>query len=183
MIEEILRDYDGAYGLKSISLRYFNAAGADPEGEIGEWHDPETHLVPLAIMAALGSRADFCIYGDDYPTEDGTCIRDFIHVSDLADAHIRALDLVMSAEKSDSFNLGNGSGYSVKDVLNKVREASGRDIKVVRAPRRAGDPPILVSDSRKAAKSLGWTPQYPGLDAIVGTALSWHSKAPSGREK
>ncbi len=178
MVEEILADYDRAYGLRSICLRYFNAAGADPDGEIGEWHEPETHLVPLAIMAALGQRPSLDLYGDDYPTKDGTCIRDYVHVTDLADAHVRALELLTSTEKSDSFNLGNGNGYSVNDVLKTVQEASGRNIKVVRTPRRAGDPPILVSDSRKAANFLGWTPRYPGLDDIVGTALRWHAQGP-----
>jgi UDP-glucose 4-epimerase len=184
MVEEILADYDRAYGLRSICLRYFNAAGADPDGEIGEWHEPETHLVPLAIMAALGQRPSLDLYGDDYPTKDGTCIRDYVHVTDLADAHVRALELLTSTEKSDSFNLGNGNGYSVNDVLKTVQEASGRNIKVVRTPRRAGDPPILVSDSRKAANSLGWTPRYPGLDDIVGTALRWHAQgSPSPRKQ
>jgi UDP-glucose 4-epimerase len=176
MVEEILKDYDSAYGLKYINLRYFNAAGADPEGEIGEWHDPETHLIPLAIMAALGIHDDIELFGRDYPTKDGSCIRDYIHVVDLAEAHIRALELLISSARSDSFNLGNGNGYSVKQVLNQITEVSGRDIKIIEAPRRPGDPPILVSDSEKAKKILGWTPRYPELKAIIEIAWNWHSR-------
>jgi UDP-glucose-4-epimerase GalE len=176
MVEEVLRDYDRAYGLKSICLRYFNAAGADPGGELGEWHDPETHLIPLAIMSALGSRGAFTLLGNDYPTRDGTCIRDFIHVADLAEAHVRALELLLATERSDAFNLGNGEGYSVREVLAKVADISGLDISIVAAPRRPGDSPVLISDSRRAAETLGWTPRYPDLASIVKTAWDWHSR-------
>lgn len=176
MIEEILEDYDQAYGIKHINLRYFNAAGADPEGEIGEWHEPETHLIPLAIAAAINTSEHVKIFGTDYPTADGTCIRDFIHVMDLADAHIRAMHYVKKQNQSDSFNLGNGRGYSVKEVIDTVRRLSGRDFKVMETERRPGDPPILISDYQKAADLLGWKPSYPDLRSIVETAFRWHTR-------
>ncbi len=176
MIEEILKDYDRAYGTKYINLRYFNAAGADPDGEIGECHNPETHLIPLAILASLGVKEDIEIFGTDYPTEDGTCIRDFIHVSDLADAHIRALEHLMTTKESDSINLGIEKGYSVREVIDTVRDVSGRNVKVKETKRRPGDPPRLISSNQRAKKVLGWKPRYIDLRAIVETAWNWHSK-------
>ena len=176
MIEEILKDYEKAYGMKHVNLRYFNAAGADPEGEIGEWHDPETHLIPLAVYAALGLIDHVKIYGTDYPTKDGTCIRDYIHVCDLADAHIKALEYLRSSNKSDSFNLGNGDGYSVKEIIDIVKKISGKDFSVVKADRRDGDPPALISSHKKAEKTLKWSPRYNNIDTIIGTAWSWYER-------
>ncbi|MGE5893483.1 MAG: UDP-glucose 4-epimerase GalE [bacterium] len=175
MVEDILIDYDLAYGIKHINLRYFNAAGADPEGELGELHDPETHLIPLAIFAALGRREDIKMFGTDYPTEDGTCIRDYIHVSDLADAHILALEHLKKTLTSDSFNLGNGNGHSVREVVDTVKRVSGKDFRVTEARRREGDPPVLVGSSEKARDVLGWVPRYQDLRSIVETAWKWHS--------
>jgi len=176
MIEEILKDYDKAYGIKHVSLRYFNAAGADPEGDIGERHSPETHLIPLTIYAALGINEDVKIFGTDYSTRDGTCIRDYIHVTDLADAHFRAMEYLKTREESDSFNLGNGNGYSVREIIETVKRISKRDFEVVEAERRDGDPPVLVGSSRKATEILGWRPQYADIETIVETAYRWHSK-------
>lgn len=175
MIEEIIRDYDAAYGIRHINLRYFNAAGADPEGEIGEKHDPETHLIPLTIYAALGISEEIRIFGTDYPTKDGTCIRDYIHVMDLADAHVRALEYLKEREKSDSFNLGNNNGYSVREVIDIVRKVSGKNFKVRESERRKGDPPVLISSSKKAMEILGWRPRYPDIEFIIETAWRWHS--------
>ncbi len=175
MIEKIFEDYDRAYGLKYINLRYFNAAGADPEGEIGEWHDPESHLIPLAIHAALGKRKSIQVYGTDYPTEDGTCVRDYIHVLDLADAHIRGLEYLRQTSRSDSFNLGNSKGHSVREVVDCVRRKSGKNFQVVETRRREGDPPVLIGDSKKAENVLGWKPEYNDLETIVETALKWHT--------
>jgi UDP-glucose 4-epimerase len=176
MVEEILKDYDKAYGIKHVNLRYFNAAGADPDGDIGERHHPETHLIPLTIYAALGMNKDVRIFGTDYATGDGTCIRDYIHVMDLADAHIRAIDHLKTTGQSDSFNLGNGGGYSVREIIETVRKASKRDFKVVEAERREGDPPVLIGSSKKATEILGWRPQYADIQTIVETAYKWHSK-------
>lgn len=176
MIEEILTDYDRAYGIKHINLRYFNAAGADPEGEIGERHEPETHLIPLAIFAALGTTDQVKIFGTDYPTADGTCIRDYIHVMDLADAHIHAMHYVKKKNESDSFNLGNGRGYSVREVIDTVKKVSARNFEVVESERRPGDPPILISDYQRAVDLLGWKPCYNDLQSIVETALRWHAR-------
>jgi len=180
MVEEILEDYDRAYGIKHVNLRYFNAAGADPEGEIGEMHDPETHLIPLAISAALGLLDEVRIFGTDYPTKDGTCIRDYIHVCDLADAHIKALQYLLSSGKSDSFNLGNGNGHSVKEIVEIIRRISKRDFRVVEAERRPGDPPSLISSYKKAGDLLKWSPQYQDIEAIIGTAWEWHVGRISG---
>jgi len=180
MVEEILKDYDKAYGIKFINLRYFNAAGADPEGEIGEWHDPETHLIPLTIYAALGRKESIKIYGTDYPTQDGTCLRDYIHVFDLADAHIKGLEYLEGEKESDSFNLGTDRGHSVKEVVDMVRHKAGKNFKVIESERREGDPPVLISDSKKAKKILGWTPRYNSLETIVETALNWHKKEKVG---
>jgi UDP-glucose 4-epimerase len=176
MVEEILKDYDQAYGLKYINLRYFNAAGADFDGEIGEQHDPETHLIPRAISAALGTLGAINLYGSDYPTKDGTCVRDYIHVDDLADAHLRALEYLISHGISESLNLGNGGGYSVREVLSEVQKVGGREIKIVERGRRPGDPAQLISDSRKARQTLGWSPRYPDLKTIIETAWNWHSR-------
>lgn len=177
MIEQILEDYDRAYGIKHINLRYFNAAGADPEAEIGEWHEPETHLIPLTIYAALGAKEDIKIFGTDYPTKDGTCIRDYIHVMDLAEAHIKALEYLVRHDRSDAFNLGNGEGYSVREIIESVRRISKKDFRVTEVGRRPGDPPVLISDSKKARELLGWEPRYRDIDSIVETAWRWHSSS------
>lgn len=176
MIEEILKDYEKAYGIKHVNLRYFNAAGADQEGEIGEWHDPETHLIPLTVYAALGLIDHIKIYGTDYPTKDGTCIRDYIHVSDLADAHVKALEYLQSSDKSGSFNLGNGNGYSVREIIDITRRISEKDFRVVEAERREGDPAALVSSYRKAEEILKWSPKFRDIETVIETAWKWHSK-------
>ena len=173
-MERALQWYGNAYGLKWIALRYFNAAGADPDGELGENHDPETHLIPLAIKAALGQRPPVDVYGTDYPTPDGTAIRDYIHVADLADAHVRALDYLTAGGESRALNLGTGRGYSVREVIDTVGKIS--PVPFRDAPRRAGDPPALVADAGHAAAVLGWEPQRPGLRAITQDAWNWHSK-------
>ncbi len=177
MIERILRDCARAYGLKSLSLRYFNAAGADPDGEIGEAHDPETHLIPLVLDAASGRRAHITINGTDYDTADGTCVRDFIHVTDLADAHVRALDWLANASGSDAFNLGVGRGHSVREVIETARAVTGCPIPVVEGDRRPGDPPYLVAAPGRAREALGWRPRFTALDEIVRTAWAWHRRA------
>ncbi|GAG23895.1 unnamed protein product, partial [marine sediment metagenome] len=174
MIEHALRAYDHAYGLKYISLRYFNAAGSDKLGDIGEDHNPETHLIPLTIKAALGEKSDIKIFGIDYPTKDGTCIRDYIHVSDLADAHLLAIDYLMKNKKSDVFNLGGGKGYSVREVVDMVKDVSNREFKVIESKRRLGDPAVLVASSEKIKRILGWNPKYD-LRNIIETAWKWHS--------
>jgi UDP-glucose 4-epimerase len=176
MIETVLKDYSGAYGLKYASLRYFNAAGADPDAEIGELHDPETHLIPLVLDAAAGKREEVKIFGTDYDTPDGTCIRDYIHVTDLAEAHILALEYLQNGGKSDVFNLGNGNGFSVKEVIETARKITGKDIKAVEADRRPGDPPVLVGSSSKAKKTLNWNPKYDEMSKIIETAWKWHKK-------
>lgn len=175
-VENMLEDFDSAYGLRYVSLRYFNASGADPDCEIGEWHEPETHLIPLTLDAALGERDHVEIYGTDYPTSDGTCLRDYIHVTDLADAHILALEYLMKHNTSEIFNLGNEKGFSVKEVIERAREITGEKIKAVDTPRRPGDPPILVATSEKIKKVLGWQPIYNSIDAILSTAWDWHKK-------
>ena len=173
MVEQILRDYDEAYGIRHACLRYFNAAGSDPEGEIGEWHEPETHLIPLALQVASGKRDCVKIYGTDYDTPDGTCIRDYVHINDLATGHLLALEYLQQGAPSDAFNLCNGSGFSVKEVIDTAERVTGRSIKVVDAARRAGDPPILVGNSEKAKKILRWRVGYPSLEDIIKTAWSW----------
>lgn len=175
MVEQILEDYDKAYGLKSIRFRYFNAAGADEETEIGEAHNPETHLIPLILDAALGVREDIKIFGTDYDTKDGTCIRDFIHVNDLADAHIKGLEYLLNGGETDYFNLGSGDGYSVREVIEAVKRVTKTNFKVVEADRRPGDPPYLIANSEKARKKLGWSPKY-SLEEIIETAFKWHLK-------
>lgn len=176
MVEQILADYSSAYGLQYVSLRYFNAAGADPEGEIGERHDPETHLIPLILDAAAGKREDIKIFGTDYPTDDGTCIRDYIHVTDLADAHIKALKYLETGNHSDVFNLGNGNGFSVREVIEEARKVTGKEIKATETERRPGDPPILVGSSKKAREILKWQPKYDDLSEIISTAWEWNKK-------
>ena len=174
MVERILADFSHAYGLKSVVFRYFNAAGADPTGLLGEDHNPETHLIPLVLMAALGKRESISIFGTDYPTPDGTCIRDYIHVTDLADAHVLGLEYLLQGGDSAIFNLGNGNGFSVKQVIDTAGLVTGRDIKVTIADRRPGDPPSLVGSSEKARKTLGWSPQYPEIKDILTHAWKWH---------
>lgn len=176
MVERILADFDVAYNLKSVSFRYFNAAGADPNGLLGEDHNPETHLLPLVLMAALGKRESVSIFGTDYPTRDGTCIRDYIHVCDLADAHVLGLEYLLNGGDSNIFNLGNGSGFSVKEAIDAAREITGKEIKAVECDRRAGDPPMLVGSSEKARQILGWQPQYGDIKDILTHAWNWHQK-------
>ncbi|MBE6487825.1 MAG: UDP-glucose 4-epimerase GalE [Methanosphaera stadtmanae] len=176
MVERILKDYDTAYGLKSIILRYFNASGADESGLIGENHNPESHLIPLILDAAIGKREDIKIYGTDYDTPDGTCIRDYIHVNDLADAHIKALEYLNENNTSNEFNLGNGKGFSVREVIESVKKVTGRQFKVSETPRREGDPAVLIGSAQKAKDLLGWNPQYVQIDQIVETAWNWHQK-------
>jgi UDP-arabinose 4-epimerase len=174
-LEKMLHWYDQAYALKTVCLRYFNAAGADPEGEIGEWHNPETHLIPLAIQSALGG-AQLRILGRDYPTEDGTAIRDYIHVTDLADAHVRALRYLFDGGASAQFNCGTGEGHSVQQVVDMVERVSGRKVAVEHAPRRQGDAPALVADARRIRETLGWMPRHSSLETIIRTAWSWYSE-------
>ncbi len=176
VVERMLSDFGTAHGLRSMTLRYFNAAGADPEGEIGEDHDPETHLIPLVLDAASGLRPYVTVFGTDYETRDGTCIRDYIHVTDLADAHVRALDAIEGGAASGAFNLGNGQGFTVREVVDAVERIAGLRVPVRFGGCRAGDPAALVSDAKKARGILGWQPQLTGLDAIIRTAWAWHQK-------
>ncbi|WP_018248116.1 UDP-glucose 4-epimerase GalE [Orenia marismortui] len=173
MIEKILKDYDQAYGLRYTCFRYFNASGADDSGRIGEKHNPETHLIPLILQTALGERDDIYIFGIDYNTKDGTCIRDFVHVNDLADAHIKGLERLFGGGGSETFNLGSGKGYSVKEIINQAKEITGVDFKVVEGERRDGDPAILIADSSKVKQVLKWEPKYT-LNDIIRTAWNWH---------
>lgn len=182
MVEQILRDLDRYAGFRSVALRYFNAAGADPEGRIGERHHPETHAIPLAIRAAMDSEVSFKIFGEDYETPDGTAVRDYIHVLDLADAHVLALKRLLDGGASDVFNLGTGQGTSVKELLETIHWASGSNFEAALAPRREGDAPFLVADNRKAREALGWTPRYD-LKSIVKSAWDWHqAEARRGRQ-
>ena len=177
MVENILKDYEKAYGIRSVVLRYFNAAGADLDGEIGESHSPETHLIPLALYCALGIRDDIHVFGTDYPTKDGSCIRDYIHVNDLAKAHFLAL-LHLEKERGSAFlNLGSSVGVSVLEVIESVRKITGRNIKTIFDDRRPGDPAILIGGSDKAKEMLGWTPVCSDIDTIVESAWSWHQNA------
>jgi len=178
MLERALFWADRIHGLRSACLRYFNAAGADPEGRAGEDHDPETHLIPLIIDAAIGRRADIAVFGTDYPTQDGTCIRDYIHVTDLADAHLRALGQL--DHKSVTYNLGNGAGHSVLEVIQSVERVSGRKVPTRLAPRRPGDPAVLVAASDRLRQETGWSPRHAALDDIVRTALTWREAHPGG---
>lgn len=175
-VELILKDYAKAYDLRSVAFRYFNAAGADPQARIGESHDPETHLIPNVIKSALGIGDPLKIFGDDYDTPDGTCVRDYIHVLDLAQAHLLGLEKLFEGYKSDFFNLGNGEGYSNKQVIETVEKISGRKVQYSFAPRREGDPPTLIGSSKKAFEQLNWKPEYASLDKIVETAWNWHKK-------
>ncbi len=176
MVERVLEWYDQAYETKSVCLRYFNAAGADLEGEIGESHDPETHLIPLAIKASLGQAPALRVFGTDYPTPDGTAMRDFIHVEDLADAHVRALRHLLHGGQSLKLNLGTGKGHTVREVVRAVERATGRPVPVIEAPRRAGDPPALVADASQARLKLDWIPTRSDLDTIVTSAVRWHER-------
>jgi UDP-glucose 4-epimerase len=173
MVEQALTDYDKAYGIKSICLRYFNAAGADPDGQLGERHDPETHLIPLVLQAASGRRPQISVFGHDYDTPDGTCIRDYIHVADLCEAHLLALQSLKAGGSSQSYNLGNGNGFSVKEVIDSARHVTGCDINVVDCPRRPGDPARLVADARLAREKLKWLPKYTDLNGIIEHAWKW----------
>jgi UDP-glucose 4-epimerase len=174
MVEQMLGDFDRAHRLRSACLRYFNAAGADPAGLIGERHEPETHLIPIALDVALGRRPHLSVYGDDYDTPDGTCIRDYIHVSDLCQAHLLALETLWRTDRSLAMNLGNGQGFSVREVVDAVRVVTGHAIPLQIGPRRAGDPARLIADSTAARDGLGWRPQYPGLHDIVRHAWQFH---------
>ena len=173
MVERMLADFDSAYGLKSVCLRYFNAAGADPLGRLGERHEPETHLIPLVLQAAAGRRSALTINGNDYPTPDGTCIRDYIHVTDLCEAHWLALRYLQDGKQSAQFNLGNGQGFSIREVVETVERVTSSKVPLVYGPRRAGDPPVLVADSTKARAVLGWQSKYDSLENIVRHAWRW----------
>lgn len=175
MVERILADYRAAYGLRYAALRYFNAAGADPDGEIGEVHDPETHLIPLALKAARGTGDPLTIFGDDYDTEDGTCIRDYIHVGDLADAHIRALERLLGHDETIALNLGTGTGVSVRRLVEAVERVTGRAVPHSYGPRRAGDPPVLVAATGKAKATLGWEPRQSDIETIIRNADAWEA--------
>lgn len=174
MVEKILEDYYQAYNLKYVILRYFNAAGADPEGEIGEKHEPETHLIPLAIETAIGKRSKIKVFGNDYDTHDGTCVRDYIHVNDIADAHILALEYLINGGDCEIFNLSNGNGYTVMEVLDCVKEITKADLNIVYDSKRNGDPATLLGSSKKIELKLGWKPKYPELSTIIETAWKWH---------
>jgi len=186
MFERVLKDTSAATELKFVALRYFNASGAvsgeDGLKVIGEDHSPETHLIPLILDVALGKRESISVFGTDYPTPDGTAIRDYIHILDLGQAHLGALDYLEGGGQSDFFNLGNGSGYSVKEVIDAAERVTGKPIKVVESPRRAGDPARLIADARKAKSVLKWNPRFPELDAILGSAWNWHQSRPDGYE-
>ena len=179
-MEKMMKWVSRANGIRYVSLRYFNAAGALPDGSIGEDHHPETHLIPLILQVPLGKREAITVYGEDYPTPDGTCLRDYIHVVDLADAHVLALDYLRKGGESNIFNLGNGRGFSVKEMIATAVKATGQEIKVTIGARRAGDPAQLIASSDKAKKILGWKPVYTDVEAVIGTAWRWHSTHPDG---
>lgn len=180
MVERILSDFDVAYDFRSVAFRYFNAAGADPQGRLGEDHQPETHLIPLVLFTALGKQESVSILGTDYDTPDGSCIRDYIHVTDLAEAHVLGLEYLLKGGASDRFNLGNGNGFSVKEVIEAARAVTGRSIQAEEKPRRAGDPPALVGSGDRAKQVLGWDPQYADLETILRHAWAWHLKRHGG---
>ncbi len=182
-MEQMMSWTERAHGLKYVALRYFNACGARLQGEIGEAHSPETHLIPIILQVPLKKRRSVSIFGDDYPTKDGTCVRDYIHVTDLAQAHILALDYLMAGGRSDVFNLGNGVGFTVKEVIDVARKVTGDDINVEIAPRRAGDPAMLIASSQKAVSILGWKPKFDSLETIVSSAWNWHRNHPNGYEE
>lgn len=175
--ERILRDYDAAYGLRSVVLRYFNAAGAAPDAALGERHDPETHLIPLALRAANGMLSELTVFGTDYDTFDGTCIRDYIHIVDLCEAHVLALHHLMAGGDSRAYNLGNGQGYSVKEVIETTQKVTGTQVPIKYGPRRAGDPPRLVADSSKIRADWGWSPKYGDLGVIIEHAWKWECQS------
>jgi UDP-glucose-4-epimerase len=174
MFEQIMKDYDSAYGLKSVCLRYFNAAGADVKGDIGEKHAPETHVIPLLLQTAMGLRESFSVFGTDYNTKDGSCVRDYVHVTDLASAHMKAIDYLFNNNKSDQFNLGTGDGVTVLELIDSVERITGVKLNIKKEGRRAGDPAKLVADTTKASTALGWTPVHSSIDNIVKTAWVWH---------
>jgi UDP-glucose 4-epimerase len=176
MVERILADAASAYGLRSVTLRYFNAAGADPSGEIGESHEPETHLIPNVLRAALGKGGALKVFGDDYATRDGTCVRDYVHVNDLAVAHLKGIEFMRDREGAHIFNLGNGQGFTVLEVIEAARRVTGVEIACERAPRRAGDPPVLVASSALASRLLGWEPAFGDIDGIITSAWRWHQR-------
>lgn len=182
-VEKMLKWSDQAYGMKYTALRYFNAAGAHVDGHIGEDHTPESHLIPIILQVALGQREKISIFGSDYPTEDGTCVRDYIHVTDLADAHILALERLQKGGDSAVFNLGNGTGFSVKEVIEVTRTVTGHPIPVEEATRRAGDPATLIASSDKAIEALNWKPAYNSLEQIIASAWKWHESHPNGYAK
>ncbi len=176
MVEQILSDFDHAYGLKSVSLRYFNAAGADPDGELGERHIPETHLIPLVLQAASGRRDCITVFGDDYDTPDGTCVRDYIHINDLCSAHLLGLEHLVAGGESRAYNMGNGQGYSIKEVIDAAKKVTGTDFEVKSGKRRDGDPARLVADSTRLQKELGWKPEFTDLETIIQHAWEWEQK-------
>ncbi|HBP51131.1 MAG: UDP-glucose 4-epimerase [Candidatus Shapirobacteria bacterium GW2011_GWE1_38_10] len=176
MIERVFADYDVAYGLRYVALRYFNACGANDEADIGEDHAQESHLIPLILDAAIGKRENIKIFGTDYPTPDGTCVRDYIHVVDLASAHLLALKHLMDGGESKQYNLGNGKGFSVREVIDAVKKVTEKEFTVLEVERRPGDPPILIASSEKIRKELGWSPKYTEIEEIVATAWKWHQK-------
>lgn len=180
VIEEMLRDFDQAYGLKYTALRYFNAAGAHESGTIGEDHTPETHLIPIIMQVLVGRREKVSIFGTDYPTPDGTCIRDYIHVTDLADAHILALEAMQQGAPSTVYNLGNGNGFSVKEVIDTVEKVTGKKVAREEGERRPGDPAVLIASSEKIIRDLGWNPRFNKLEDIVASAWKWHESHPDG---
>ena len=182
MMEAMMYWADQAYGIKYVALRYFNVAGAKADGSIGEDHNPETHLIPIILQVALGQRDALQIYGDDYNTPDGTCIRDYIHVMDLADAHYLALQYLIDGGQSTAFNLGSENGYSVKEVYEACKKVTGKDIKAIISPRRAGDPSRLVASSKLIQEKLNWQPKYHNIEDIIETAWSWHQQHPHGYE-
>jgi UDP-glucose 4-epimerase len=183
MMENMMRWCDEAYGIRYVALRYFNVAGAKLDHSIGEDHTPETHLVPLLLQTALGQRESFTIFGEDYPTKDGTCVRDYVHVVDLIQAHLKAYDYLVNGGKSDAFNLGSNEGFSVKEMLTAARQITGKEIPVKVGPRRAGDPAVLVASPKKAKTILGWTPEYTTIETIFSSAWSWHQTHPHGYAK
>lgn len=183
VIEHMLRDYSSVYDMNYVALRYFNAAGADPSGVIGEDHHPETHLIPLILEAALGKREAITIFGTDYPTADGTCVRDYIHVNDLASAHVLAMQHLAQGGKSEVFNLGTGNGFSVKEIVDATKKVTGVDFKVIIGERRAGDPGTLIASSQKIQTMLGWKPIYSSVENVIKDAWHWHKQHPNGYSK